>query len=114
MTRLLALSPSRFLSGAETVLVRTLTAASDRGWEVRCACAAGPLADELGRRRVPREPIPDLKLPAGPALLALPQWAGRTAVAAAALRRLARSSDIVLVNGFLGLPALRLSRIDVP
>src|SRR5204863_6517857 len=63
--RVLAVVPGGQVSGAEMVLVRDLTAARMEGWAVRCACADGPLIDELIDAGIAHVPIPDLRLPGG-------------------------------------------------
>lgn len=114
MTRLLAVSHTGLHSGAERVLGRTLASAAEAGWTVRCATPAGPFAAWLREHGVATLPLPDLKLPAGPRLLAVALLLARGAVASRVLRRAARDADVVLVNGLLGLPAARLARLHVP
>ena len=112
--RVLAVNPTGLASGAETVLVRLLRAARGRGWEVAAAIPDGELCDQLSREGFARVRIPDLKLPGGwqPAGLALA--AARAARAAVTLRRAAQPEDLVVANGLLALPALRLARLRSP
>lgn len=112
--RLVAVSHTGLVSGAETVLLRFLDAAAASGWEVRCACPDGPLVARLEELGVQRLRIPDLKLPSGPAVVALARLARRTASAGRRLRAASRAADAVVVNGLLALPALRLARPGPP
>lgn len=112
--RLLAVSPTGLSSGAERVLVAHLAAARERGWTVTVACPPGPLTDALAGLDVPVTPLPELKLGEGPRPAAAAAMAARWVPAARALRRAARRSDVVVVNGVLALPAVRLARVDVP
>jgi glycosyltransferase involved in cell wall biosynthesis len=93
------------------VLLRDLTAARIAGWTVRCACADGPLVEELIDAGIAQIPIPDLRLPDGPRPIALARVAWRSFVAARKLRRAARRDDIVVANGVNTLPALRIARL---
>jgi glycosyltransferase involved in cell wall biosynthesis/GT2 family glycosyltransferase len=109
--RVLAVVPGGQVSGAEMVLVRDLTAARIAGWAVRCACADGPLVEELIDAGIPQVPIPDLRLPDGPRAIALARVAARSITAARRLRRAVRRDEIVLANGVNTLPALRIARL---
>ncbi len=112
--RLLALTSTGQVSGAERVLLRTLAAAVAEGWEVTCACPAGPLVEQVTGTGARHLPIPELTLAAGPkpvaALRTLLAWLR----AALLVRRAASSADVVLVNALLALPALRLSHTSAP
>jgi len=110
--RVLAVVPGGQVSGAEMVLLRDLTAARIAGWIVRCACADGPLVEELIDSGIAQVPIPDLRLPDGPRPIALARAAARSIVAARRLRRAVRPDEIVLANGVNTLPALRAARLD--
>jgi GT2 family glycosyltransferase len=109
--RVLAVVPGAAVSGAEMVLLRDLTAARIAGWAVRCACADGPLVEELIDAGIPQVPIPDLRLPDGPRPVALARVAMRSITAARRLRRGVRRDEIVLANGINTLPALRIARL---
>lgn len=112
--RLLAVSATGLVSGAERVLLRALVAAQERGWSVRCASPDGPLASALAEAGIQRVRIPDLKPPPGRgprAVLGLGLAAARGTVP---LRRAAAASDVVLANSLLALPALRLARGSTP
>lgn len=112
--RLLAISPTGLLSGAEIVLLRDLDAARAAGWAVRCACPDGPLVDRLSRIGVERVRLADLKVGGGVRVVALLRALVRSARAARRIRRDSRDSDVVLVNGLNALVALRLARVRVP
>ena len=112
--RLLAVNPTGQSSGAETVLVRALTAAVSEGWDVTVACPQGPLGGRLDAHGLRRQPLPELKLPGGPRALAAPLLGARTLEAAVRLSALAASCDAVLVNGLMALPAVRLARLGAP
>jgi GT2 family glycosyltransferase/glycosyltransferase involved in cell wall biosynthesis len=109
--RVLALVPGGQVSGAEMVLLRDLTAARIAGWAVRCACADGPLVEELIDAGIAQVPIPDLRLPDGPRAIALARVALRSFVAARRLHRVVRRDEIVLANGVNTLPTLRMARL---
>ncbi len=96
------------------MLLRALSTAVGRGWTVRCLCPPGPLAQDLTAAGVPTIAIPELSLPSGPRTLALLRLAIRTLMAALAVRRAARGSDGILLNGLLGLPAVALARPRPP
>lgn len=112
--RLLALSHTGLLSGAELVLLRALLAARQRGWAVRCLCPPGPFADRLREEGVTVLDVPDLKLANGPRPLAAALAGLRAMRVARVLRRATADGDVLLVNGLLGLPAARLARPAVP
>ena len=109
--RMLALVPGGEVSGAEMVLLRDMTAARIDGWAVRCACTDGPLVDELVDVGIAHLPIPDLRLPDGPRLIALARVFTRSYRAARRLRRTVRRDEIVVANGINILPALRMARL---
>ena len=112
--RLVALTGTGQVSGAERVLVRLLAAAVEAGWDVTCLAPAGALSDELAAAGVRRLPAPELGRAGGsrPAAAAgvLLRWAQATRL----LRRAARGSDLVLVNSLTALPVLRAARVRAP
>jgi len=112
--RLVAISPHSLVSGAEIVLVRALSRATDAGWAVGCACPDGPLVEELDRRGIERYELVDLRLPAGRRLPAAAALLARSVRAAPRLRRITAGADVVLVNGIHALLALRVSRLRIP
>ena len=114
MTTLLVVSPTGLTSGAETVLLRVIEAARRSGMEVYCLSPVGPLAERLARAGIQSLAIPELKIGSGPAVGAFTRLAGCMLQAAARIRRYSRDADLVLVNGILALPALRLARVRVP
>ena len=112
--RLIAVSHTGLASGAERVLVRVLRAAADDGWDVACLSPAGLLRSSLAEAGIPWLAFPDLKLPEGPRPAAATRLVARWPRAAARLRRASVGADLVLVNGLLALPALRLARLACP
>ncbi len=117
LPRLVALTSTGQVSGAERVLLRTLAAAVDEGWEVTCLCPDGPLAEQLAQTGARHTPIPELNLAGGPkpvaAVVTILRWlrAARLLRRAAGSSRSAAGADVVLVNALLALPALRLARL---
>jgi glycosyltransferase involved in cell wall biosynthesis len=112
--RLVALSHTSLVSGAEAVLLRVLRAARDDGWDVACLAPPGAFSDQLRAEGIAHGRSPDLKLAAGPRALGVGLALARSVVAASRLRRAAAGADLVLVNSILALPALRFARLDVP
>lgn len=112
--RLLALSHTGLWSGAERVLLRTVTAASARGWDVTVACPPGPFADRLRGAGLRVVAIGELKLSPGPRITSAPRLLVRWRRTAPLVRHLAEGADVVVVNGLLGLPPVRLARTTTP
>jgi glycosyltransferase involved in cell wall biosynthesis len=112
--KILAVNPTGQVSGAEIVLLRAVQEMTDRQWDVVVACPDGDLAGRLDRSGIRRARLDELKLPTGPAVVAAAALAARSLRASRRLRKLARNADVVLVNGFLALPALRLARLRRP
>lgn len=112
MTRLVAISPTAQVSGAEFVLLRLLAAAQADGLEVICSCPDGPLRRRLESAGIRSADLPDLKIPPGRRVAAGVVLAERIARAVGRIRR--QSADVFLVNGFFALPALYLARLKVP
>lgn len=108
-TRLVAVTSTGQVSGAERVLLRTLTAAVERGWDVTCLCPRGPLAEQLRETGARHVAIPEQNLAAGPKLLAALLTVLRWWQASRRLRSAQRSADVVLANALLSLPAVRLA-----
>ncbi len=109
--RLVAISSTGQVSGAERVLLRMLAAAVDAGWTVTCLCPEGPLTAQLRETGARHVQIPELNLASGPAPLAAPTTIARWIRAARALRVAARTADVVLANTLLSLPTVRLARL---
>ncbi len=107
-TRLVAITSTSQVSGAERVLVRTLAAAVAQGWDVVCLAPRGPASAAVGATGARHRAIPELGLagrsPLGVLRTLLAWWR-----AATLLRRTARGADVVLVNSLLALPAVRLA-----
>jgi glycosyltransferase involved in cell wall biosynthesis len=112
--KLLAVSPSGELSGAERVLLRLLDGARASGWAVTCASPPGPLVEALTSSNVRHVELPHLKLDPGPRRRSVPRLAGRQVPAARTLRRLSPDADVIVANGLLVLPALRLAHPRAP
>lgn len=112
--RLLAVSHTALQSGAERVLERVLAAAVGRGWQVTCAVPDGPLSLALRAAGVRTVRLPDLKLPGGRRSLAATWLLARNVAASRVLRRESMDADVLLVNGLLALPAVRLARVRQP
>lgn len=109
--RLVAVSHTGQASGAERVLTRALRAAVEQGWDVTCLSPDGPLVAALEGAGVSRRPLPELTLPSGPRLVAFLRLVLRWLRATVPLRRESAGADVVLANGLLVLPALRLARV---
>lgn len=103
--KVLAVSHTGLLSGAERVLLGQLSHALTMGHNVTLACAAGPLAIEAASKGIAVESIRELKPGSGPRPLALAGLAINHALTARPLRKLARNADVVLFNSSLALPA---------
>ena len=112
--RLVALTATGQVSGAERVLVRLLAAAAEAGWEVTCLAPSGALGDELAAVGVRRLPGLELGRAGGSRPTAAAGQLVRWARAARLLRRAARGCDVVLVNSLTGLPVLRAARLRAP
>lgn len=109
---LLLVSHTGLMSGAERVLLRLAEAASKRGFRVRAAAPTGPLTGALQPSVEELIELPELKLPSGPRAAAAGVLALRTVVAAGRLRSV--GANVVVANGLLALPALRLARPRAP
>lgn len=93
------------------MLLRVLDTARRAGWRTTVASPDGPFAERVDAQGFVA--IPFLKLPAGPRPLAALRAIAAAARAARRLRS-ARDVDIVIGNGLLTLPALRLARLRRP
>src|SRR5258707_14113283 len=105
--RLVAVNPTAMVGGAEIVLLRLLEAAREAGWSIDVVVPDGVLADRVRTDGSGTVGIPDLKLPAGPRVLALLRAGLRAARAARRITRAAHDADVVVANGVLTLAALR-------
>jgi glycosyltransferase involved in cell wall biosynthesis len=112
--KLVAVTPTGLIGGAEIVLVRLLEAARSAGWTVDATVPDGALADRLRRDGARVDAISDLKLPGGARALTLARAGLRAASAARQIRSVAEGADVVLANGVLTLAAVRLARLDAP
>lgn len=111
---MLAVTHTGLTSGAEAVLLRLLAAAVAQGWYVRCAAPDGPVVERLAALGVERVVIPELRLPRRSRSWGAFVLGARSARAAAVLRRAGATADVIVANGFLTLPALRLARPRAP
>ncbi|HET9073077.1 MAG TPA: glycosyltransferase [Solirubrobacteraceae bacterium] len=104
--RILAVNPVSFPGGAETTLLRLLRGLAARGWRVRATTPdGGPLADAIVAAGHDWHPLELGGLGRGQGAAALAAWP--------AAARLARDSDVVLLNGSVCgrlLPALSSRR----
>ena len=114
MTTLLAVSPTGLVSGAEVVLRRITKRAETLGWDVLWAAPPGEVSERAMVDGAVMVPLPELKLPAGPKAAAVTGLAWRTAAAARKLKEAAAAADVILANGLLALPALRLGQPRPP
>ena len=112
--RLLAVTSTGQVSGAERVLVHVLEAASRAGWEVLCAAPGGPLADELAAAGVHHLDLPELGLAPGSRAVAYARTLSHWVRAAGVVRQAAGSADLVLANALTALPVVRLARPRPP
>lgn len=103
--KVLAVSHTGLLSGAERVLVGQLSHLVRMGHEVTLACADGPLAAEASTEGINVTTIRELKPGPGPRPLAMAGLALSHARTARPLRTLAQNADVVLFNSALALPA---------
>lgn len=111
---LVAVSHTGLRSGAEKVLLQYLLAARDAGWSVRCARPRGPFDDELAAHGIHGVHLPELKAGSGPRAAELGLLAARSLAAARRISAEARPAGVVLVNGIVGLPAVRAARLRTP
>lgn len=109
--KLVAVCPTGIRSGAENVLVDYLIAAQET-WDVVCLAPNGDLAERLASVGVSRIQIPELKLADGNRNLAAAKMSGNWVRAVPILRRAAADADVVVVNGLMALPAVRLARLS--
>ena len=107
--RVLAVSASGQMSGAERVLIRCARlgqrSTNDR-WTI--TCPPGPFADEIAAEAIDHVPLADLKLGAGNKIWAGAGLVGNNLRAALTLRQLGPQFDVVVVNSVMALPAARL------
>jgi len=112
--RVLAVNPTSMTSGAERVLIDYLSFLQSQGWDVLCASPLGPMRDRAARARLPWAEIPDLKLASGNKAAAGLTMTRAWRRAATELQKLAKGTDVVVANGLMALPALRLARLACP
>lgn len=112
--KVVLVSPTAQMSGAEIVLLRAAEAMNRQGWEVMVLSPTGSLSERVIALGMSHQPIADLKLPPGPRPLAAALLGVRNVITSLRLRRWVHDADVLVVNGFFGLPALRLSRNRTP
>ncbi len=111
--RIVFVSASGNLSGAEAVLLNLIDEALRRAVLVRCICPPGDLVTRLPSG-VEQVEIEEQGLAAGPKPIAAVGWGAAARRAARVIADCSRDADAVVVNGFLALPAVRLATLAVP
>lgn len=111
---LLAVNPTAMTSGAERVLMDYLEHCQDHGWKVSCASPPGPLTEALTARNLTWHELPDMKLASGQRFRAAVAMMSQWREASVRLRTLSADADVVLTNGLMAIPALRLAKLSVP
>lgn len=111
--RLVAVSHTNVLGGAERVLLRTLALAQAEGWAVTCVAPPGELAERLTDAGLRHESGPDLRRH-GSGARSLVSLGARWALGADRVRALLETADVILANGLRALPTLRLARPRAP
>jgi len=106
-------SPTGSVSGAEVVLLNLVHEAGRRGAAVQCVCPAGDLAARLPDT-VQWVEIPAQQLATGPRPVAAATFGLAAREAARTIDKSTQASSAVIVNGFLGLPAVRLAAPAAP
>lgn len=112
--RLVALTSTGQVSGAERVLIRVLAQAKEAGWQVTCAAPDGDLRRELAAVGVDHIALPELGLAEGSKPVAVARTLRAWARAARIVRRASNETDVVLVNALMALPVVRLARPRPP
>jgi glycosyltransferase involved in cell wall biosynthesis len=106
--RLLVVSPSGGRGGAETMLLRLVQAAIAAGWQVLALVPTGPLHAALVEAGATTSPLPVIALGTGARGLAVARLGAACLRAATSVRRAERDADVLVANGLLVLPVLRL------
>ena len=112
--RVLAITPTGVLSGAERVLIGHAACGLTKGDEWTIAVPTGPAADRVDAEGLRRVLIGELKLGGGPRAFAALTWAGNQMLARWSLRAELRRADVIVANSVLVLPVLRLRKPSVP
>lgn len=112
--RLMALTSTGQVSGAERVLIRVLAQAKEAGWQVTCAAPDGDLRRELSALGIDHVALPELGLAEGSKPVAVARTLKAWARAARIVRRASAGADVVLVNALMALPVVRLARPRPP
>ncbi|MFW2380189.1 MAG: glycosyltransferase family 4 protein [Acidimicrobiales bacterium] len=112
--RVLALSPTSLVSGAERVLIDYATFGLTRGEQWSLACPPGPLAHLAKQAGIAWIETPELRLTGGSKARSLFSLAGRNLQMARIVRRFADRFDVILANSVMSLPALVPARVTTP
>lgn len=109
LMRVVVIGHSASGSGAERVLLRYVDAMLEAGWSVAGACPEGFLGRELRARGIDPWILPDLQLAEGNRAVTVVRMLARWANAAAIIRSRTSEEDVLVVNGLLALPTVRLA-----
>lgn len=111
--RVVFVSATGNVSGAEVVLLNLIAEAARRGLRVRCVCPEGELPSRLPDV-IEHVEIPEQGLGRGPKPMAALGWVAAARRAGQVLALCCADADAVIVNGFLALPAIRYARVSAP
>lgn len=112
--RVVALTPTAVLSGAERVLIEHAVHGRDRGDHWTVLAPAGATGDRVRASELELVTVPELKLGGGPRPLAALALALRNVVGARAVARAVGDADVIVANSVMVLPLLRLVRPSAP
>jgi glycosyltransferase involved in cell wall biosynthesis len=112
--RLVGVSPTGFVGGAESSLLSLLELARRSGWTATAVVPEGAYSELVQRAGFAVEHIPDLRIPSGSRVRAAIVIAARLVEAARVIRRATSEADLVLANGTRTLPAIALARVSCP
>ncbi len=110
--RVLGVSATAQVSGAERVLLSYADPATGLPASWTVASPPGPLADQITGLDIPHVAIPDLKLAGGPKALSVAGLAARNLAVVPTLRQIAATHDVVVANSVMTLPSLRAARLE--
>jgi glycosyltransferase involved in cell wall biosynthesis len=106
--RVLAVTPTGVMSGAERVLIAHALRGRVSGDEWTIAVPDGPAADRVDAEGIRRVRIGELKLGKGPRAIAAPVWALNQLRTRWALRTEMQQADVIVANSVLVLPLMRI------
>ncbi len=112
--RVVAITPTGVLSGAERVLIRHAKCGIELGDHWTILSPEGPTGRRVADAGIGWIEIPELKLGAGPRPVAAAGLALNNLRAAATVRRAVADADVIVANSVLCLPLLRLLRPAAP